>query len=40
MENEALLDQFAAIEKKVEELIGISTLLQTENLKLHDTIKY
>jgi regulator of replication initiation timing len=39
LENEALLDQFAAIEKKVEELIEISTLLQTENLKLHDTIK-
>jgi hypothetical protein len=39
LENEAFLDQFTAIEKKVEELIGISTSLQTENLKLHDQIK-
>jgi regulator of replication initiation timing len=39
LENEAFLDQFAVIEKKVEELIGISTSLQTENLNLHDKIK-
>jgi hypothetical protein len=39
LENEVVLDQFAVIEKKVEELIGISTSLQTENLKLHDKIK-
>jgi|WetSurSiteA1Bulk_404760.scaffolds.fasta_scaffold41475_3 hypothetical protein len=39
LENEAFLDQFTAIERKIEELIGISTSLQTENLKLHDKIK-
>ena len=39
MENDALLDQFAAIEKKVEKLIEISKSLQTANLELHQKIK-
>lgn len=39
MENDVLLDQFAAIEKKVEKLIEISKSLQTANLELHQKIK-
>ena len=39
MDNEAFLDQFAAIEKKIEKLIEISKSLQAENLELHHKIK-
>lgn len=39
MDKEALLDQFAAIEKKVEKLIEISKSLEVANLELHHKIK-
>jgi predicted nuclease with TOPRIM domain len=39
LDNDALLDQFAAIEKKVEKLIEISKSLQTVNLELQHKIK-
>ena len=39
MEKDALWDQFAAIEKKVEKLIEVSRSLQTANLELHHKIK-
>jgi regulator of replication initiation timing len=39
LENDAFFDQIAAIEKKVEKLIEISTSLQTANLELHHKIK-
>lgn len=39
MDNDALLDQFAAIEKKVEKLIEVSKSLQAANLELHHKIK-
>ena len=39
MDNQAFLDQFAAIEKKVEKLIEISKSLQVANLELHHKIK-
>ena len=39
MDNDAFLDQFAAIEKKVEKLIEISKSLQTANLELHHKIR-
>jgi regulator of replication initiation timing len=38
LENKAFFDQFSVVEKKVEELIGLSTSLQAENLKLRDKI--
>jgi uncharacterized protein YlxW (UPF0749 family) len=39
LDNEAFLDQFAAIEKKVEKLIEISKSLQAANLELQNKIK-
>jgi predicted nuclease with TOPRIM domain len=39
LDNDAFLDQFAAIEKKVEKLIDISKSLQAANLELHHKIK-
>jgi DNA-directed RNA polymerase alpha subunit len=39
LENDAFLDQFAAIEKKVEKVIEISKSLQTANLELQHKIK-
>lgn len=39
MDNDAFPDQFAAIEKKVEELVEISKSLQVANLELHHKIK-
>jgi predicted nuclease with TOPRIM domain len=39
LDNDALLDQFATIEKKVEKLIEISKSLQTANLELHHKIR-
>jgi hypothetical protein len=39
LDNEAILNQFTAIEKKVEELIEISKSLQAANLELHKKIK-
>jgi predicted DNA binding CopG/RHH family protein len=39
LENEAILNQFTAIEKKVEKLIEISKSLQAANLELHQKIK-
>ena len=39
MDNDALLGQFGAIEKKVEKLIEISKSLQTDNLELHHKIR-
>ena len=39
MDNDAFLDQFAAIEKKVEKLIELSKSFQAANLELHHKIK-
>lgn len=39
MDQNALVEQFAAIEKKVEKLIEISQSLQAANLELHQKIK-
>jgi predicted nuclease with TOPRIM domain len=39
LDQDAFLNQFAAIEKKVEQLIEISRSLQTANLELHHKIE-
>jgi predicted nuclease with TOPRIM domain len=39
LDQNALVEQFAAIEKKVEKLIEISQSLQAANLELHQKIK-
>ena len=39
MDHDEFLDQFTAIEKKVEKLIEISRSLQAANLELHHKIK-